>query len=339
MRHRLATYVLFFAVIGLHLVILLGAFIAPYSPAAQNRDLAYAPPTHIHFLDTSEFHWRPFVYGQINGLNGYGDDLTHQYRLRIFIKGDSYRVLGMFRTKLHLFGVDAPGQVFLLGTDAYGRDELSRLLYGGQISLAAGLMATFITLATATIIGTISGYYGKRVDESLMGFAELFLCLPWFYFLLGVRAFLPLHLSATSTFLLIICIIGVIGWARPARLVRGIVLSARNRNYVLAARGFGASDLYLLRRHVVPEAIGVLLTQAALLVPQYVAAEAVLSFFGLGIAEPVPSWGNMLSTLQQYNVLMSYHWLLAPACALVITSVTYWLLADTIHHWLQSHSI
>src|SRR5262249_12264649 len=161
--------------------------------------------------------------------------------------------------------------------------EFSRLLYGGQMSLAAGLLGTLITLAMATFIGTISGYFGKWTDESLMGLAELFVCLPWFYFLVAVRAFLPLHLSPASTFLLIICVIGSIGWARPARLVRGIVLSARNRDYVAAARGFGASDFYLLQRHIAPEAFGILLTQAALLVPQYVTAEAVLSFFGLGI--------------------------------------------------------
>ena len=133
--------------------------------------------------------------------------------------------------------------------------------------------------------------------------------------------------------------IGIIGWARPARLIRGIVLSARNRNYVLAARGFGGSNFYLLRRHILPETFAILLTQAALLIPQYVAAEATLSFFGLGVSEPVPSWGNMLSALQQYNVLVSYFWLLAPAAALVITSVMYWLLADVLHHWIQSHSI
>jgi peptide/nickel transport system permease protein len=212
-------------------------------------------------------------------------------------------------------------------------------LSGGQISLAAGLIATLIALSVAAIIGTISGYYGKWIDESLMGSAELFLSLPWFYFLIGVRAFLPLHVSPTQTFLLLITVIGLIGWARPARLIRGIVLSARNRNYVLAARGFGGSDFYILRRHVLPETFGVLLTQAALLVPQYIAAEATLSFFGLGIAEPVPSWGNMLSVLQQYNVLVSYRWLLAPAGALVVTSVMYWLLADAVHHWLQSHSV
>ena len=133
--------------------------------------------------------------------------------------------------------------------------------------------------------------------------------------------------------------IGLIGWARPARLVRGVVLSARARNFVSAARGFGGSDFYILRRHIFPETFGVLLTQAALLVPQYVAAEATLSFFGLGVSEPVPSWGNMLSTLQQYNVLVSYVWLLAPAGALVVTSVIYWLLADTLHSRLKSHSI
>jgi peptide/nickel transport system permease protein len=113
--------------------------------------------------------------------------------------------------------------------------------------------------------------------------------------------------------------------------VRGIVLSSRNRNYVLAARGFGASDFYILRRHIMPQTFGVLLTQAALLVPQYIAAEVTLSFFGLGVSEPVPSWGNMLSALEQYSVLVSYGWLLAPAGALIITSVLYGYLADTLH--------
>jgi peptide/nickel transport system permease protein len=116
-----------------------------------------------------------------------------------------------------------------------------------------------------------------------------------------------------------------------------VVLSARNRNYILAARGFGGSDFYLLRRHLLPEVFGLLLTQAALLIPRYIAAEVTLSFFGLGVNEPVPSWGNMLSTLQQYSVLVSYGWLLAPAGALVVTSVLYSSLADVFHSRLESH--
>jgi len=339
MRNKPVAMIFLAVLVGLHLIVLVPGFVAPYDPAAQNRDLGYAPPTRIHFADASGFHFRPFVYPSVAELDSYRENSGQKYSIHFFTRGDDYKVLGIFQSNIHLFGVDAPGRLLLLGADGYGRDEFSRLLTGGQISLAAGLLATFITLAVATLIGTVSGYYGSWVDESLMGSSELFLSLPWFYFLVGVRALLPLHVSPTGTFLLVICVIGVIGWARPARLVRGVVLSARNRNYVLAARGFGASNFYRLRRHVLPETFGVLLTQAALLIPQYVAAEATLSFFGLGFGEPTPSWGNMLSTLQQYNVLVSYPWLLAPAAALVVTSVIYWVLADAIHYWLQSHSI
>jgi len=320
----------------LHLPILFAGFIAPYDPAVQNRENPYAPPVRIHFVDNRGIHLRPFVYAPVATADGYQYDLSTPYPIHLFVKGDEYELFGLLRANLHLFVVENPARIFLMGTDSFGRDEFSRLLYGGQISLAAGLLATFITLLVATVMGTVSGYYGKWIDETLMGSAELFLSLPWLYFLLVVRALLPLHVSPTATFMLLIAVIAVIGWARPARLIRGVVLSARNREYVLAARGFGPSDFYLLWRHVLPQAVGVLLTQAALLVPQYVAAEVTLSFFGLGVSEPTPSWGNMLSALQQYRVLISYNWLLAPAVALVITSVMYWVLADTIRYWIQS---
>ena len=332
---------------GLHLVLLFAGFFAPYDPTAQNRELPYAPPTRLHFKDSSGFRLRPFVYAWTSVLNSdqpdssqdsYKEDRSHEYPIRFFVSGPSYTLLGVHETSAHLFGVAEPGKVLLFGTDAYGRDELSRVLVGGQISVAAGITATFIALLAGSILGVIAGYYGRWIDESLMGITELFLSLPWLYFLLGVRAFLPLHLSTIRTFFLLTGVIGLIGWARPARLVRGVVLSSRNRNYVLAARGFGGSDFYLLRRHILPETFGVLLTQAALLVPRYIAAEVTLSFFGLGVNEPVPSWGNMLSTLQQYSVLVSYGWLLAPACALVVTSVIYSFLADVFHSRLKSYS-
>jgi len=336
---RTKTLILLLTLTALHLIVIFAGFIAPCDPGEQNRELPYSPPTQLHFVDGSGFHLRQFVYASMLVVDSYQEDRTHEYPVHLFVTGDNYTVLGMFRSNVHLFRVDEPAHIFLFGADGFGRDEFSRLLYGGQISLAAGVLATLLSLTAGTIIGTISGYYGEWVDESLMGSAELFLSVPWLYFLIAVRAFLPLHVSPAGTFLLLICVIGLIGWSRPARLVRGVVLSARARNYVSAARGFGASDFYLLRRHVFPETFGVLLTQAALLVPQYVAAEATLSFFGLGVSEPVPSWGNMLSTLQQYNVLVSYGWLLAPAGALVVTSVIYWWLADALHSRLKSHSI
>ena len=325
--------------VALHILLLCAGFVAPYDPTHQNRELPYAPPTRLHFVDSSGFHLRPFIYGWIADDDGYREDQTHAYPLRAFVRGDSYSFPGLGETNLHLFGVDDPGKILLVGMDAFGRDEFSRVVCGGQISVAAGLVATAVTLAVGSIVGVIAGYYGGWMDETLMGATELFLSLPWLYLLLGVRAFLPLHVSPARTFLLLTCVIGLIGWARPARLVRGIVLSARTRNYVAAAHIFGGSDFYLLRRHILPEASGVLLTQAALLVPRYIAAEVALSFFGLGVNEPVPSWGNMLTALQQYSVLISYGWLLAPVAALFVTSVTYYLLADALHSRLESREV
>ncbi|HSB76186.1 MAG TPA: ABC transporter permease [Terriglobales bacterium] len=317
-----------------HAAFLGAGFLAPYDPAEQNRDMPYTAPSSLRFHGPEGFHLRPYACPA---------DLSSADRqpclpVRFLVHGWQYSFAGR-RSTLHLFGVASPERIAILGTDAYGRDVWSRLLYGGRISLAIGLLATLASLFLAMLIGTLSGYYGKWTDEVLMGGAELFLVVPWLYFLLALRAMLPLHLSASATFLLIVGVIGSLGWARPMRLVRGVVLSTRERNFVLAARGFGASDLYLLRRHLAPSAAGVLLTQAALLVPQFVAAEAALSFFGLGIGEPVPSWGNMLAVLQQYSVLVSYWWMLAPAVALVVTSVIYGWLAEALQRSLKSPSI
>jgi peptide/nickel transport system permease protein len=142
-----------------------------------------------------------------------------------------------------------------------------------------------------------------------------------------------LSVSPLEAFLLIVVVSGTLGWARPARLVRGVVLSAKQRDFVRAARGFGASDKYLFRRHILPETSGLLLTQATILVPQYVLAELTLSFLGLGVPEPVASWGNLLANLQQYSVLMSYWWMYLPALAMVPFFLTYLGLASALQEW------
>jgi peptide/nickel transport system permease protein len=332
---RVRTISLVAAVVALHLALLFAGFVAPYDPAVQNRELPYAPPTHLHLKDDAGWHLRPFVYRWTMGTDGFVEDRSEAFPVHVLAKGSAYQLFGIFETRWHLFGVDEPGTLLLLGTDGFGRDEFSRVVYGGQISVAAGIAATFMTLLLGAMLGILAGYYGSWMDESMMTAAELFLSLPWLYFLLGVRAFLPLHLSPARTFFVLTCVIGLIGWARPARLVRGIVLSARSRGYVQAARAFGGSDLHVITRHILPDVSGLLLTQAALLVPRYIAAEVVLSFLGLGVSEPVASWGNMLSALQQYSVLVSYGWLLAPVGALVITSVIYALIADTLHSRLE----
>jgi peptide/nickel transport system permease protein len=330
---RNKTRVLLITLSGLHLAVLLAGFLSPYDPAQQNRYLSYAPPTRIHFMTSEGKILRPFVCALADSPNApgeYVEDRRNCSPIKLFVRGAKYQLFGLFQSSLHLFGVDSKNTVFLIGTDIYGRDVFSRFLYGGQISLFAGLAATSLSLLFGTLLGTLAGFYGGWFDALTMRGAELFLALPWLYLLFAVRAFLPLTLSAGQAFFLLIAVIGLVGWVRPAKMVRSVVLSTRERHYVLAARLFGGSDAYLMRRHILPEAYSVILTQAALLVPQFVLAEVVLSFLGLGVGEPTPSWGNMLSTLQQYAVLVSYWWMLIPGLMLLPVFLGYLLLANTL---------
>jgi peptide/nickel transport system permease protein len=222
-----------------------------------------------------------------------------------------------------------------MGTDGYGRDLFSRILYGGQISLFAGLVATLLTLALGMSLGTLAGFYGSWLDAAVMRCVDIFLALPWLYLLLALRAFLPLHVGPVEAFLMLVAVIGTVGWARPARLIRGVVLSAKERSHILAARSFGAANFYLLRRHIFPETRDVVLTQAALLIPQYILAEVTLSFLGLGVGEPVPSWGSMLTSLQQYHVLVSKWWMFFPGLVLILVFLSYGLMSNALQQGLN----
>jgi len=321
------------AVLGaLHLCVAFAGFFAPYDPAAQDREHPYAPPMRLHFVDAQGgLHLRPFFYAQAlraGSFDIYEEDRTRAMPVKFFVSGAPYRVLVVLPLRTHLFGGDLP--LYLLGTDGYGRDLLSRVLFGGQVSLLAGLIGAGLTLSIGLCVGAAAGFWGGWKDEALMRVAELFLALPWIYLLFAVRAFLPLAVPPLKAFLLVVVVIGAVGWARPARMVRGIVLSAKERDFVRAARGFGGSGGYLLRRHILPETAGVLLTQAAILVPQFVLAEMTLSFLGLGVPEPMPSWGNLLASLQHYNVLVSYWWMYLPAVAMVPFFLGYLVFASLL---------
>ena len=180
--------------------------------------------------------------------------------------------------------------------------------------------------------------FGGSIDAIVMRAAELFLAVPWLYLLFAVRAFLPLSLQPGEAFLLLVVVIGAVGWARPAKMIRAITLGARERHYVLAARLFGGSSIYMIRRHTLPESYSIIATQAALLIPQYILAEVVLSFLGLGVGEPTPSWGNMLSALHQYSVLVSYWWMLLPALMLVPLFLGYLLLASGLQIGMEERA-
>jgi len=323
-----------------HALVFFAGFFAPYDFAAHNRELAFVPPTHLHFVDAQgKIHARPFVYGQKNDPTNRGLDAIDSaqiYPIHFFSHGSPYQLAGIFPSRSHLFSVDDPGRLFLMGTDAFGRDQFSRFLYGGRISLMAGWIAASLSLLIGILVGTLAGFYGGWMDQILMRGGELFLALPWLYLLFAVRAALPLHIAGWQVFLLLVAVMGLIGWARPARLIRGVVLSAKERNFVLAARGFGGSDVHVIWRHVLPETYGVVLTQMTLLIPQYVLAEVTLSFLGLGVSEPMPSWGTLLASLQQYYVLSSFWWMFLPAVFLIPVFLLYYAAADALQERLAS---
>ena len=331
---------LFFLLAALQFPVLFAGFFAPYSFSKQNRERPFARPTPIHFVDANgTLHVRPFIYDLSEDSSAFGANAatpTHIYPIRFFVQGAPYRLAGMFSTRRHLFGTDDPARIFLMGTDEYGRDQFTRFLYGGQVSLAAGLLAAACSVALGVLAGALAGFYGGWVDHLLMRGGDAFVALPWLYLLFAVRAALPLHVAQWQVFLLLVAVIGSIGWARPARLIRGVVLSAKERDFVIAARGFGASDFYLIRQHILPQTYSVILTQITLLVPQYILAEVTLSFLGLGIGEPMASWGSLLSVLQQYYVISSYWWMFLPAVLLIPLFFAYFWTADILQERWKS---
>jgi peptide/nickel transport system permease protein len=312
-----------------HLLALLADFVAPYPHAQQNRELPFAPPTALRFVDAEGgLHLVPFVYRLRLEDDGYVEERDRRFPLRFLANGEPYRPLGLFETRRRLISVDEPARLLWMGTDGLGRDVFSRLVFGARVSLFAGLLGATLALLLGTAIGLVSGFYAGWVDGGLMRLAEVFMALPWLYLLIAARAVQPLDTPPVRSFLVLVVILGCFGWPRPARLVRGVALSAREREYVQAARGFGAGDGYLLFKHVLPQTLSVVVTQGALLVPQFILAEVGLSFLGVGIADSIPTWGNMLGELQQYHVLVSSRWWLAwPGVALVVVVLAYHALA------------
>lgn len=318
---------------ALHIGAAGAGFFASSDFAEQDRSAPLAPPTPIHFAASDGgFHVRPFVcsWTANSAGGGYLEDCGHQFPIRFFITGSAYRLFDLIPSRRHLFGVASPGAVHLMGTDDFGRDQFSRFLFAGQVSLASGLLACTITLALATLFGSLAGYYKGWADDLIMGAAEVSLALPWLYLLLAARAVLPLDEPPRTAFLIIVCILGLIGWARPARLIRGTVLSAVEREYVLMSRSFGASDSHVLRTHIFPQVRSLLAAQGSLLVPRYMLAEVVLSFLGLGISEPAASWGTMLARTQHFSALTSCWWLFLPGLLLVPTFMSYVSVASFI---------
>ncbi len=216
---------------------------------------------------------------------------------------------------------EPPSARFPLGTDDLGRDNWSRLLHAGRWSLLVSVLATSLSLSAGTVLG-LSAARGERAEQVLLWLADLTLSLPWLYLLFAVRGLLPLSLAPEAALLAVIGLVGLIGWASPARLVWAAARRALDSDYVRAARAFGGSDLHVWRFHVLPALRPVLAAQIFILLPRYALAESALSFLGLGLGEPTPTWGALLAATRQSMTTGLSWWNLAPALPLMVLTVS-----------------
>jgi peptide/nickel transport system permease protein len=216
----------------------------------------------------------------------------------------------------------------LLGTDELGRDVLTRLLFGARISLKVGFVAVGIAVATGTVVGLVAGYYGGWLDSLLMRLVDIMLCFPTFFLILAVIAMLE------PSIWYIMIVIGLTGWMGVARLVRAEVLSLREREFVMAARGLGASDIRIIFRHILPNALSPVLVSATLGVAGAILTESALSFLGIGVQPPTPSWGNILTSGKDY---IEFAWWLSlfPGLAILVTVLSYNLVGEGIRDALD----
>jgi peptide/nickel transport system permease protein len=353
-----------------YLTVIAAEFVAPYDPYDSQADGSLLPPTQIYWRnEQGEFigpHVYPTTQGPVDletGDRAIKVDRSQPSPIRLFVQGSEYRYLQVklplptqfsltnpkieevelfpgFKGNLHLFGTVGAGKLNLLGTDEQARDQFSRLVYGGRISLSIGIVGILISFPLGMLIGGISGYFGGGTDAVLMRAVEVLMTIPSLYLLIALAAVLPAGLTSSQRFLLIVLITSFVSWSGLARVIRGQVLSIKEREFVQAARAMGGRSLYIITRHVLPQTATYIIISATLSIPSFIVAEAVLSLVGLGIQQPDPSWGNMLSLATNASILVLQPWLVwSPAALIVLTVLAFNLLGDGLRDALDPRNL
>jgi len=325
-------------------IALLAPFLAPYSQESMDRARFFHPPHRLHWIDArGRFHPIPFVHPTrlaVGSNTRFEEDRSRIVPIRLLVRGASYRLFGVLRGDRHLFGVEAPYRLFLMGADPQGRDVFSRLLYGSQVSLTVGLLGLAISFTIGLLLGGISGYFGGWVDTVIMRATELLLSIPGLYLIIALRGIFPTTLPSQQVYLAIVVILAFIGWAGLARIIRGMVLSIRRQEYVAAAEALGMSRLRIIARHILPNTLSFVIVAATISIPGYILGEIVLSFLGMGVQEPAASWGNMLNQARTPRALESLPWLLfAPGTAIFLTVMAFNFLGDGLRDALDPRKV
>jgi len=319
----------------MYLTMLLAGFVAPYSVTTTHERYVSAAPTQLHLVDADgRLQWPPFVYGITSKTDPhtfrkiYTPNPQEVYPIRFFGRGETYHLLGPLQTDIHLYIVDDPGKIFLMGTDRNGRDLFSRIIWGSRISLTVGLVGVLLSLTIGAFLGTVSGYFGGAIDMVVQRAIEVISNIPQIPLWLALAAAVPSNWDPVKVYFGIAVVLSLVTWGGLARQVRGIVLGLRDSDFVIAARYTNCSTFRILSRHLLPNTFSHVLVIATLAIPGMILGETALSFLGLGIRPPLTSWGVLLNEAQQVRVLLQQPWSLIPALFVLATVVSFNFVGD-----------
>ena len=325
-----------------YLSALFANFLAPYGGDQRFTDYLYAPPQALHFdfenglyVVKLQKHFDPDTL-RIT----YTTDANQKFPIHFFVHDSAYKLAGLIDGDLHLFGTNDPSMgVFLMGTDRQGRDMLSRILIGSQMSLTIGLLGVILSLFIGTILGVTSGYFGGVIDNLMQRTIEVIRSFPSIPLWMALSASLPQHWPPEQVYFAITLILSLIGWTWLARQLRGKVLAIREEEFVMAARLSGASHTWIIFRHLIPAVLGHIIVISTLAMPGMILAESALSFLNLGLRPPMISWGVLLQEAQNLESLRHFPWLLFPALFISLAVLAFNFFGDGLRDASDPYSV
>jgi peptide/nickel transport system permease protein len=342
-RHRLAVFGLI--ILGVFvLMVLFPDFIAPYPPGQRDTKYVAGPPQMLHIVDAEgRIHPIPFVYG-VKGVRDlttlrmtYQIDTGQVWQIGFFVHGAPYRLLGLIPADIHLFGTDQ-GAVHMFGTDFTGLDIFSRSIFAARASLGVAVVGVAISFLLGAAIGGAAGYFGGAFDNFVMRLIEFVRSIPTLPLWLALAALLPRDWGPLQTYLAITAILALLGWTWLARTVRSKLLATRHEDFVLAARLSGCSDTRIIARHLLPSFLSYLIVDTSVAFPEILLAETSLSFLGLGLREPVESWGVLLYAAQSIRSISQAPWLMIPGAFVIVAVLAFNFVGDGLRDAADPYS-